>query len=162
MAWSKTKTKEFVLTDEHIKNIKWWSWSFDGTIDFGIFGLSERYSSKLRDNHMIDLLSDPKHVDKQKVTGIDLTYCDGITDESLVFIADNFPQLKTLSVHVCDLITDKGIIAVTEKCHKLTDLNYSFCSKVTNAALEAIVSNLPQLPRIATSSPSSPMTLETN
>ena len=136
--------KEFVLTDDHIKNIIY----NDGTYVYFGYGLSDDDKLKLRDIHVRALLSNHHHVDTQKVTFISLTYCKGITDDSLVFIADNFPQLKKLWVLGCDLITDKGIIAVTEKCHKLTHLSYSFCSKVTNAALEAIVSNLPQLEKL--------------
>ena len=133
--------KELVLTDDDIKYII----QRDGTWVIFYNGLSDDERLKLRDSHVIDLLSNPHHVDKQKVTHINLTVCDGITDDSLIFIADNFPQLKGLSVQGCDFITDRGITAVTEKCHKLTDLNYSSCSKVGNAALEAIASNLPQL-----------------
>ena len=83
---------KFILTDDHIKKII----QHDGTyVDFWT-GLSYDDASKLRDSHVIDLLSNPKHVDKQKVTHIDLTDCEGITDDLLVFIVDHCPQLKVL------------------------------------------------------------------
>ena len=101
--------------------------------------------SKLRDSHVIGLLSNREHVDKHKVTHITLRDCKGITDNSLVFIADHFPQLEKIWINKCDLVTDNGIIAISEKCPKLRYLDFSYCYKVGNTALEAIVSNLPLL-----------------
>ena len=124
---SQTTTNDvFDVTDDHIKYII----RDNGTyVDFGYCGLGpcdER--PKLRDRHVIGLLTNHKHIHKQKVTQINLSDCNGITDESLVFIADHFPQLKELYAGNCDLITDKGVIAITKKCHKLTGLSYSECS----------------------------------
>ena len=60
------ETAKFILTDDHIKKII----QHDGTnVDFWT-GLSYDVASKLRDSHVIDLLSNPKHVHKQKVTHI--------------------------------------------------------------------------------------------
>ena len=123
----------------------------DGTwVDFG-YGLYDNERPILRDSHVIDLLSNPDHVDKQKVKGIYLTGYKDITDESLVYISKHFPQLERLQVSGCDLITDAGIVAVAEKCHKLTHFSYSQCSKVTNEAPKAIVSNLPLLKYLSAS-----------
>ena len=147
-----------------------------GRVDFfGNDGLFLNYHDggglNLRHSHVINLLSNNHHVDKQKVTGITLSGWEGngITeDSSLVFITDNFPQLEEeLSVKSSDLITDNGIIAVTKKCHKLTNLNYSRYSKVTNAASSrghciqpSTIGGTPPMPMVATSL-SSLMTLET-
>ena len=91
--------KEFVLTDNHVKNII----QYAGTwVSFG-YELSEHDSLKLRDSHVIGLLSNPDHVDKQKVTGINLDNCKGVTDDSLVFIADHFPQLERLHADNCNI-----------------------------------------------------------
>ena len=63
-----SEADSLVLTDEHIKKI---IWGPIGTfVDF-YNGLSDYDKSKLRDSHVIDfLLSNPDHVDKQKVTAI--------------------------------------------------------------------------------------------
>ena len=101
----RSKAASFVLTDDHIKNII----RYDGTIwDDGIavaiyLGLSGDDKLKLRDRHVIGLLSNPNHIDTQKVTWIDIGNCKGITDASLVFIADHCPQLKRLHVDRCNM-----------------------------------------------------------
>ena len=142
------KLHSFDLAKDHIKDRiitddgKW--------VDFG-YGLYDDERRILNDKRVIDLLSNPKLINKQVVKGIDLTVNKGITDDSLKFIANNFPQLQRLRVSGCDLVTNAGIVAVAEKCDKLTHLSYSKCSKVTNVALEAIVSNLPLLKDLSAS-----------
>ena len=139
------RADSFVLPHYCIENII----LYDGTwVDF-FNGLSVNDRPKLRDSHVIDLLSNPDHVDTQKVTIIKLHFCTRITDDSLVFIADNFPQLEKLWINRCGLFTDKGINAISEKCRKLRFLDYSFCSKVTDEALNTIVSNLPLLENLS-------------
>ena len=127
----------FVLPHECIEVYGTW-------VNFS-YGWNNGDLSKLRDSHVIGLLSNRENVDKQKVTHIDLYDCKGITDDSLVFIADHFPQLENFYTNKCDLITDNGIIAISEKCRKLRYLDFSYCYKVGNTALNAIVSNLPLL-----------------
>ena len=73
--------KEFVLTYDDIKKIIQMD---GGTLVVFFYGLTYHKRTKLRDSHVIGLLSNPDHVNKQKVEGINLRYCEGITDESLV------------------------------------------------------------------------------
>ena len=92
------ETAKFILTDDHIKKII----QHDGTnVDFWT-GLSYDVASKLRDSHVIGLLSNPNHLHTQKVTHIYLDECNGITDNSLIFIVDHFPQLEVLYAYNCN------------------------------------------------------------
>ena len=94
-----SEADSFILTDEQIKNII----QLGGTwVDF-LGGLGPDDALKLRDSHVIGLLSNPHHVDKQKVTAIYIYDCKGITDDSLIYIADNFPQLKELFASNCNI-----------------------------------------------------------
>ena len=95
-----SKRKQLFLMDNHIKNII----QDNGTrVDF-CYGLSENDLSKLRERHVIDLLSNPKHVDKQKVTYMNLpNHCKGINNDSLIFIADQFPKLEDLWAFDCNI-----------------------------------------------------------
>ena len=78
IAFNNRKADSFVLTDDHIKKIV----RKNGTsVDFFLIGLSDDDRQKLRDSHVIDLLSNPDHVDKLKVAFIFLSYCKGITDD---------------------------------------------------------------------------------
>jgi len=105
---------------------------------------------KLTDSHVIDILLS-NDVKPDEVTFIDLSYCEGITDETLKVVAERFPQLQTLIVDLCSLITDVGIIAITEKCPHLWILSYSYCKNISDAALHAIATNCKQLKTLVAS-----------
>ena len=94
-----SKTKKFVLEGCHIKKIL----GMNGTcLNFGYGGLSDHDRLKLKDRHVIGLLSNPNHLHTQKVTHIYLDECNGITDNSLIFIVDHFPQLEVLYAYNCN------------------------------------------------------------
>jgi Leucine-rich repeat (LRR) protein len=98
---------------------------------------------KLRDNNVLDILNN--HVDADAVTFIALNACSGITNATLMCIADKCTQLKYLHVNGCDKISDAGITAVAKKNKKLRRLHYSNCTRVTDAALEVITNECPLL-----------------
>ena len=93
------KESSFVLPHDSIDSII----RMDGTwVDFSN-GLIADDRSKLRDSDVIDFLSNPNHVDTQKVTIINLRECKGITDGSLAYITDHCPQLETLYAYNCNI-----------------------------------------------------------
>ena len=104
---------------------------------------------KLRDNNVLDILNNDVNADT--ITYIFLTACTGITNATLMCIADKCTQLETLYVGGCDMITDAGITAVAKKNNKLRALSYSLCTRVTDAALEVITNECPQLQRLCAS-----------
>jgi len=98
---------------------------------------------KLRDNNVLDILNNDVNADA--ITTISLMYCRGITNATLMCIADKCTQLETLRVDGCDMISDAGITDVAKKNNKLRNLNYSYCTRVTDAALEVITNECQQL-----------------
>jgi Leucine-rich repeat (LRR) protein len=110
-------------------------------LDF--WGLSYDDREKVRDNNVLDIINNDVKADA--VTFISLDACTGITNATLMCIADKCTQLEKLYVRGCDMISDAGITAVANKNIKLRVLYYSRCTRVTDAALEVITNECPLL-----------------
>jgi Leucine-rich repeat (LRR) protein len=106
-------------------------------------GLSEADRKKLRDNNVLDIINN--HVNADAITFISLSWCPGITNATLMCIADKCTQLETLFVSGCDMISDAGITSMAKKNNKLRILSYPLCTRVTDAALEVITNECQQL-----------------
>jgi hypothetical protein len=106
-------------------------------------GLSVADREKVRDNNVLDILNNDVNADE--ITSIRLSGCSGITNATLMCIADKCTQLEGLRVNGCDMISDAGITAVAKKNNKLRRLGYSRCTRVTDAALEVITNECPLL-----------------
>jgi GTPase SAR1 family protein len=117
-----------------------------GGTKLNVYGLRSGDREKLRDNNVLDILNND--VNAEAVTRISLTYCTGITNATLMCIADKCTQLETLHVNGCDKISDDGITDIAKKNNKLRTLRYSYCTRVTDAALEVITNECPQLERL--------------
>jgi len=104
-------------------------------------GLDHGDLRKLRDHHVINILSHDDSVTAEGVRHIDLTDCENITDELLVYIANHCPNLEALYIASCNNVTDTGIISIAKNCNELKVFYYSHCKNATNVALEAIVSH---------------------
>jgi hypothetical protein len=135
-----SNTDDLIWTDDRVKKIT----SEDGRdLDFWN-GLDRGDHEKLKDHHVMDVLTN--HVNANLVTDIRLTYCSGITNDTLIQISNMRPQLEILHVEGCDMITDDGIVRIAEKCgQQLKTLDYNNCKKCTDAALISIVNNCNQL-----------------
>jgi len=74
------------------------------------------------------------------------TCCTGglVTDEGVLEVAANCPNLERLSVSDLSLVTDVSIIAIVQKCPKLTSLHVSGCS-LTDVGVTAIAEHCPNL-----------------
>ena len=79
-----------------------------------------------------------------KLTMLDLSNCDQITKTGLEALV-KCPKLKGLNLTWCQNISEVGIIALAENCNKLTTLNLSFCYKITDTGLTALAVNCPNL-----------------
>jgi len=107
--------------------------------------LSDSVKEKLRDEHIIGIIDKHFMLDCA-IKEIDLTDCVGITDATLVHIANKCKRLKHLFVSRCVNITEDGIQAIAEKIGKnLDSLYYSGCNRCTDAALQAVVQHCPNL-----------------
>ena len=129
------------LTHLDIKN----AITFTGTmLEFNF--LDDDTKTKVVDGHIFDIIN--KHVDAHELKDIDLDGC-GVTDATLVQIANNCKSLTRFWVTNCDQITDDGIKAIVEQIGKnLEILSYDDCNKCTNAALQSIVDHCPNLDRL--------------
>ncbi|XP_071793620.1 uncharacterized protein [Asterias amurensis] len=79
---------------------------------------------------------------------LDLSNLNSLINKSLVSLAENCPNLKSICVSGCNKITSEGLLSLFESCTKLQELDLSFCYK----ALEPTSSNaLSQLPTGITS-----------
>jgi len=85
-------------------------------------------SKKLRDEDVVDFLNDDGDVNPAIVTAIDLSSCTGISDKTLIAIADTCRNLTVLSVHGCSNITGAGIDAIARKWRKLEELDAGGCN----------------------------------
>jgi hypothetical protein len=107
--------------------------------------LSDSVKEKLRDEHIIGII-DKHFMLACAIKEIDLTDCVGITDATLVHIANKCKRLKHLFVSRCVNITEDGIQAIAEKIGKnLDSLYYIGCNRCTDAALQAVVQHCPNL-----------------
>ena len=83
---------------------------------------------------------------KQLVT-ISMSSCDGVSDDTLGFIADGCPSLRSLDVLSCPKVTDTGLLRIAKCCSKLDTLTASH--NVTDALLLTLAECSPQLVHLA-------------
>eukprot|EP01032_Pedospumella_encystans_P010932 gene10932-12755_t len=72
----------------------------------------------------------------QSLTSLTLCGFVGITDDVLWSIANNLPELQTISVDHCSRVTDVGVIALSHSLTSLYSINLQNLS-ITNAAVQA-------------------------
>ncbi|EIE27055.1 hypothetical protein COCSUDRAFT_55082 [Coccomyxa subellipsoidea C-169] len=80
-------------------------------------------------------------VDLPKLTDLDLSEVDRVTDESLVTIS-NISGLTRLCLNGCRAITDDGVSALTA-LRDLQSLEIRDCDKVSEAAVNDLQNKLP-------------------
>lgn len=79
-----------------------------------------------------------------KLTYINLNYCQKIDNDALIHIANNCPNLTHLELYIIPNISDKGLKEIIIKCKKLIYLNLSGCSHFTGESLSLIPKYLPK------------------
>ena len=80
-----------------------------------------------------------------KLTHINLNYCQKITDESLLYISKTCNQLTHLELYIIPNLTDKGLKEIIINCKEIEHLNLSGCKKFTDRSLMLIPENLKKL-----------------
>ena len=87
------------------------------------------------------------HIKKftNKLTYINLNYCQKINNDALIHIANNCPNLTHLELYILPNMSDKGLKEVIMKCPKLVYLNLSGCSHFGEESLLLLPKYLPQL-----------------
>jgi hypothetical protein len=68
-----------------------------------------------------------------------------INDMSIIKIAENCPNLKTLNLTKIDRVTDRSILKIAEKCLLLEEMILSGCYLITDSSIIRIAENCPNL-----------------
>ena len=76
-----------------------------------------------------------------ELTSVDLRMCRRITDTAVLSLAENCRGLTVISLDSCPKITDRAVIALATNCAGMTNINLSYCSSITNAGVIAIAEN---------------------
>ena len=72
-----------------------------------------------------------------KLTSINLSCCENITNASVFAIAKNCPQLITINLDKCAYISNASVIAIAHECPELRSINLRW-STITDASIVAI------------------------
>ena len=80
-----------------------------------------------------------------KLTYINLNYCQKIDNDALIHISNNCPELTHLELYIIPNLSDKGLKEVIMKCPKLVYLNLSGCSHFTEESLSLLPKYLPKI-----------------
>jgi EIN3-binding F-box protein len=77
-------------------------------------------------------------------TRVDLSNCR-ISDESIRFISQGFPNLNRLVLKGCPLLTDSALLYLGEKLANLKHIDISDCTLISTAGVRALVEKLREL-----------------
>ena len=80
-----------------------------------------------------------------KLTYINLNYCQKIDNDALIHIANNCPNLTHLELYIIPNLSDEGLKEIIMKCHKLVYLNLSGCSHFSEGSLLLLPKYLPKI-----------------
>src|SRR5262249_4325156 len=71
--------------------------------------------------------------------------CSQVSDESILFIAQNCPQLKKLWLSECTRVSDASLSLIAKTCPLLEVLDLANCEKITDASVSLITQNCQHL-----------------
>ena len=74
---------------------------------------------------------------------------EGITDASMMAIAEHCSALRKLDLSFCQGMSDAGMIAVAQGCPLLESLELDDCEWVTEEAVDIIRETCPRLARLS-------------
>jgi len=109
------------------------------------FFQGDSYGNLTGDNNVVRRIINKDDLDLDKVTIIDLSSCELITDEALKIITQKCSRLKQLIVPACYNVTDEGIRAVLQSNPNINRLIFSSCRKVTVDIIDAIIAHTPNI-----------------
>lgn len=82
-----------------------------------------------------------------QLSRLDVSFCDRVSDSSLVHVASGLPNLKSLSLSACH-ITDSGVKRIAKDLHHLETLNVGQCTKLTDESVETLAKDMKSLKSI--------------
>ena len=76
---------------------------------------------------------------------LEVNYCSGVSDKSLIALGQNSKELLHLNLAGCGKITDYGIEFLSKGCWKLKHLDLSACFRITDNSVISIANYLKRL-----------------
>ena len=89
----------------------------------------------------IDYLTGRPMVPPRRLKHLDLTRCQGISDQGIQGLSGNTPFLEGLQVSKCAALTDASLMEFLPTVPVLTHLDLEELSELTNASLQALASS---------------------
>ena len=86
----------------------------------------------------------------RRIRALDLSYCAGLTDQSLIAISQYCPALEWLNLSGCTSVGDMGVAAIGSRLTRLAVLIMKLCSQDTlrPAGLHALANGIRNLKRL--------------
>lgn len=82
-----------------------------------------------------------------RLTSLDVSFCERVTDAALVHISQGLLHIRALSVNACG-VGDDGLARLARSARDLTTLNLGQCSRLTDTSLHAVAQHLRHLESI--------------
>jgi hypothetical protein len=83
-----------------------------------------------------------------RLTSMNLSRCDNITDVSVIEIAKGCPQLTSINLSSCGYITNTSVFEIAKGCSQLTSIDLSCCRNITDESVIEIAKGCSQLTSI--------------
>ena len=80
-----------------------------------------------------------------KLTSINLSCCENITNASVFAIAKNCPQLVSINLDKCAYISNASVIAIAHECPQLKSISLDLSRSITDTGITAIARGCPEL-----------------
>lgn len=74
----------------------------------------------------------------QELCYLNLSYCQGVGEEGLQYVAKNCPSLEVLMLAECGQTTDQVALVITHFLKRIKTLDLQFCCKLTDDALDSL------------------------
>ena len=91
---------------------------------------------------------DTKKVEQMALGSSNYQETSVVTDERFKRFIEQFPRLTSINLSWCDNITDTSVIEITKRCLQLRSINLSDCDKITDASVIEIAKGCSQLSSI--------------
>ncbi|ORX47312.1 RNI-like protein [Piromyces finnis] len=73
---------------------------------------------------------------------LDISFCNSITDETIIDLAEHCPNLEELDLTGCELVTEKSISQIIKKCKRLKFLDITGCEETIGLNISKVGLNV--------------------
>ena len=80
-----------------------------------------------------------------ELQSLKLSYCDNITDASVLEVARRCSNLQSLDLECCYDITDASVLEVARRCSNLQTLSLEWCDNITSACKNTLRQSHPKI-----------------